>query len=249
MAKWGYCSFFSKPASELSLTNTSRVEQRNPALLLRIYWIFVVTVSWILSLQTLITQVWSELLQHQQCLMLVSFRISGHWLKIHLCNNPLIISTLVKLRPAALTDPAWGSGAWGTLLSRIQTPRTHLSVMLTMPCWVMTTLLLWCQEGHGSPRTLCSQGGQDSWPRSVLLIMTWHWGPPPLFTSGLLCTKVRGRRGHGEKQALAAGTPAVPAVDQVLPLVAAAVNRVGWLSSCSKTPDCRIDFALDKNVL
>ena len=94
-------------------------------------------------------------------------------------------------RPAALTDPAQCSWEVGSDMSRIQAPRTHLSVMLTMPCWVMTAVLLWCQEGHGSPRTPCSQGGRDSWPRSVLMIMMWHWGPPPLSTSGLLCREVR----------------------------------------------------------
>ena len=30
--------------------------------------------------------------------------------------------------------------------------------------------------------------------RSVLMIMTWHWGPPPSSTSGLLCREVRVRK-------------------------------------------------------
>ena len=75
----------------------------------------------------------------------------------------------------------------------------------------MTALLLWCWEGHGSPRTLCSWGGQDSWTRSVLRIMTWCWAPSStLFSSGLLCREVRvmwegaeeSTWGHSDRQAM-----------------------------------------------
>ena len=48
-----------------------------------------------------------------------------------------------------------------------------------------------------------------------------------------------------QSQTLLSDWTTVPAVDQVLPLVAAAVNRIAWLSSCSKTPDCRADLAFD----
>ena len=141
---------------------------------------------------------WSKLLQHQlekprahqKC------RNLGTKVKSTFTIEPLIISPLIKPRPAALTDPAQGSGAWGAVLSRIQAPRTHLSVMLATPCWVMAVVLLWCQEGHGSPRTLGSRGGQDSWPRSVLRIVTWCWGPPLSTTSAFLCREVRVRRGQ-----------------------------------------------------
>ena len=56
---------------------------------------------------------------------------------------------------------------------------------------------------------------------------------------------------HGapKSQTLLSDGTTVPAVDQVLPLVTVTVNCTAWLSTCSKTPDCRADFALDKNRL
>ena len=151
-------------------------------------------------------------------------------------QDPLIISTVVKVQNFCLDWPCPVHGALGGDVSRSRLPG-----LTCQWCWPQS-VEWWshcsCDVRRGMTHPGPCAPGEDSWPRSVLMIVTWCWAPSStLFSSGLLCREVRvGRAQKGVPEVTVTGRPCAPSACSRKCLALGISRRLAQLTCCSVLP-------------
>ena len=162
MTKWDYCSSFSKPASELSLTNTFQGEAEEPSAPFE----DLLNICSDCVLNPFLANSHHSSMIGAPVSTSIACCLSGSGsqaldLKSTFVRGLLIISTLIKFRSTALTDPP---RAVGSRDLSVQDPGSQDSPISDADHALLS-------DDHSAPvmsegawltRTRCSRGGQDS---------------------------------------------------------------------------------------